>query len=115
VSLRWYFDQHVPGPIVRGLRRRSVDCLTADDDGRRDLEDELILARATELGRILFTMDTDFQAISEAWQSLGRPYAGIVFAHQMKITYGDAIRDVESLAQLFEPADVANQFIRLPI
>jgi predicted nuclease of predicted toxin-antitoxin system len=115
VSQRFYFDQQVPGPIVRGLRGRGVDCLTADEDGRRELEDEPLLARATELGRVLFTMDTDFYAISAAWQRAGRPFSGIVFAHQLKITYGEAIRDLASLATLFDPTDLADQLIRLPL
>lgn len=64
MSLALYFDQHVPGPVARGLRSRGVDVLTADEDGNRDMEDELLLTGATLLGRVLMSNDADFRRIT---------------------------------------------------
>ena len=33
MSLALYMDVHVPAAITRGLRRRSVEVLTAQEDG----------------------------------------------------------------------------------
>ena len=72
-----YMDVHVPGPITRQLRRRGVDVVTAQEDGYDAAPDEQVLARATVLGRILFTQDVRFRARAEAWQRQGREFAGL--------------------------------------
>ena len=48
-----YMDHNVHGTIVRQLRRRGVDVVTAEEDGNRGMEDEPLLDRATELRRPL--------------------------------------------------------------
>ncbi len=35
--LSFYMEQHVPSAITRGLRRRGVDVLTAEEDGAAEL------------------------------------------------------------------------------
>jgi len=67
MAVALYMDVHVPLPITEGLRRRGIDVLTSHDDGADQLPDEALLARATELGRILFTQDIRFKALAEAW------------------------------------------------
>lgn len=59
MSLGLYMDVHVPLPITRGLRRRDVDVLTAQDDGTSLFEHPDLLDRATVLGRMLFSEDED--------------------------------------------------------
>ena len=60
MSVALYFDQHVPKAIAVGVMERGVDVLPADEDGRADWDDVLLLQRATELGRVIFTQDSDF-------------------------------------------------------
>jgi hypothetical protein len=48
-------DHHVHSGITKGLRRRGIDVLTAGEDGRASVPDEVLLERATELGRVVFT------------------------------------------------------------
>jgi len=45
-------DVHIPYCITIGLRLRGVDVLTAQDDGSREIEDAVLLDRATKLNRI---------------------------------------------------------------
>jgi hypothetical protein len=52
-------DHHVHSAITQGLRRRGIDCLTAEDDGNQRLADDLLLQRASELGRVMFSQDDD--------------------------------------------------------
>jgi predicted nuclease of predicted toxin-antitoxin system len=79
------FDQHVPVAVSNGLRLREVNVLTAFEDGSSALEDEALLARATALGRVLVTQDEDFLGIAIEWQRDGRDFAGIVYAHQLRV------------------------------
>jgi hypothetical protein len=94
-----YLDVHVPGPIAQQLRRRGVDVLTAQDDGRDTDSDERLLTRATELGRILFTQDVRFRALAEDWQRRRRPFSGLLFGPQLGGTIGQYVEDLELIAQ----------------
>jgi predicted nuclease of predicted toxin-antitoxin system len=67
-----YMDVHVPILITESLRRRGLDVLTSQDDGTAAHDDELLLERAFDLGRVLFTQDQDFLRIEADWQCQGR-------------------------------------------
>lgn len=60
MTIALYMDHHVPRAITSGLRLRGVDVLTAYEDGTHELDDPILLDRAGELGRVLFTQDDDF-------------------------------------------------------
>jgi hypothetical protein len=42
----FYFDENIDGPVAKGLRRRGVNVLTAQDDGHRQTDDRVLLGRA---------------------------------------------------------------------
>jgi hypothetical protein len=60
MPLTLYMDVHVPIVVTESLRRKGLDVLTSQDDGTATLDDETLLARASELGRVLFSQDQDF-------------------------------------------------------
>ena len=64
-----YMDEHVPSAITKGLRQRGVDVLTIQEDDRSGYSDPAMLARATELGRVLFSQDEDLPIGSESASS----------------------------------------------
>ena len=111
----FYLDQHVPVAIARGLRLRGVDIVTAYEDGNAALDDEPLLQRASALGRILVTQDDDFLAIASAWQAAGREFAGIVYAHQLRIGIGRFIADLELIAKAAEMSHLRNHVEHLPL
>lgn len=108
-------DQHVKAAVTDGLRQRGIDVVTAMEDGTDRWEDEAILARATELGRVVFTQDDDFLAIADQWLSVGRRFAGLVYGHQLGVTIGQAIRDLELLATVLEGDEMANHIEFVPL
>jgi len=115
MSLRYYMDQHVHERIAYGLRRRGIDVLTAHEDDNAATPDELLLARATELERVIFSQDKDFLRIGSQWQQNERPFAGIIYAHQLHITIGQAVRDLEFMSQVLEPEDMLNKVEFIPL
>jgi hypothetical protein len=108
-------DHNVPAAITSGLRRRGVAVLTAAEDQTADWDDESLLERATHLGRVVFTQDDDFLGVAHEWQSSGREFAGIVYAHQLNITIGRAIADLELIATIMEPDELRNRIEFLPL
>jgi hypothetical protein len=107
-------DHHVPAAVTDGLRRRAVDVLTAFEDGAADWDDEQILERARILGRVVYTQDDDFLAIAHEWLLSSREFAGVVYAAQLGITIGQAVRDLELIAGAFEPQEIANRIEFIP-
>ncbi len=59
MSVALYTDVHVPRAVTTGLRLRAIDVLTAQEDGAAQLNEGRLLQRATELGRVLVSQDTD--------------------------------------------------------
>ena len=106
-------DHHVPAAITAGLRSRGIDVLTAFEDEHAHAD--ALLARATTLGRIVFARDQDFLAIGHAAQSSGVTFSGIVYAHQLQVTIGQAIRDLELICQLIASDEARNQIYYLPL
>ncbi|MHC4879844.1 MAG: DUF5615 family PIN-like protein [Planctomycetota bacterium] len=114
MSLPLYMDQHVPLSITEGLRERGIDVLTAAEDSAADSSDPDILQRANELQRAVFTLDDDFLAIAAEWLESGREFAGLAYAHQLGITIGQAVHDLELMATVLDLTDMKNRIEFLP-
>jgi hypothetical protein len=115
LALGLYMDVHVPEAVTTGLRRRGVDVLTSQEDGTRELDDESLLDRAAELGRLLFTQDDDFLSLADQWQTADRRFVGIAYAHQMGPSIGLMVTDLELLCTCAEPDELANLVTYLPL
>jgi hypothetical protein len=115
MAIALYFDVHVDHAIAGQLRLRQVDVLTAQEDGADRLSDELLLERAGTLTRPIVTHDIRFQALAEDWQRQGKPFCGLIFAHQMQVSIGQCVRDLEIIAKATDPRDWVSQIIRLPL
>ncbi|MEX2142362.1 MAG: DUF5615 family PIN-like protein [Pirellulales bacterium] len=114
MSLSFFFDHHVDFRITQGLRLRLIEVLTAAEDGSSRLHDEGLMLRAAELERVVFSQDEDLLAIARKWQQTGQPFPGLVYAHQRRITIGQAVRDLELMGRALEPADMENRVEYLP-
>ena len=115
MSLGLYMDVHVPAAITRGLILRGVDVLTAQIDGTTRLEDPDLLDRSTDLGRVLLSQDEDLLAEATRRQRIGLHFGGVIYAHQLGITVGRAINDLEVLAKVGSAEDFANRVEYLPL
>lgn len=98
-----------------GLRLRQVDVLTAQEDGTRRFSDPDLLDRATVLNRVLFTRDEDLLREAARRQQNREFFAGVIYAHQLRVSIGQCIEDLELLAKGNEPEDFANMVEYLPL
>jgi hypothetical protein len=108
-------DHNVPRAITNGLKLKGIDLITALEDGSSQLDDSELLDRASELERVLFTRDYNLLQEATKRQRAGVPFYGIIYAHQLKISIGDCIRDLEIIAEAGDPEDLINQVQFLPL
>lgn len=108
-------DHHVPRAVTNGLRLRGVDVLTAHEDGASELRDPELLDRASKLGRVLFTQDDDLLAEATDRRRREQPFGGVIYAHQLRISVGDCVRDLEFVAKAGELDDLTGQTLFLPL
>ncbi len=108
-------DEHVSRAITVGVRRRGLDVLTVQEDGRTGASDERVLDRATELGRVLFTQDDDLLVEANHRQKSGSPFCGVIYGHQLTLTIGEAVGDLELIAKATTAAELMNQLLFLPL
>ena len=114
MSVPLYTDHNVHDGIVAGLRNRGVDVLMAREDGMDRASDDALLARATELGRVLFTNDEDLLQIGRQLQDSRQNFGGILFAPQQGATVGNLINDLELISKASEPAEYIGRVVFLP-
>ncbi|MEK7830947.1 MAG: DUF5615 family PIN-like protein [Acidobacteriota bacterium] len=115
MSVKLYMDVHVRRAVTEGLKLRGVDVLTAQEDGKRRLADPLLLDRAGELNRLLFTQDDDLLREAKLRQQSGIEFAGIVYAHQLNISIGECVDDLEIIAGASELSEWINRVEYLPL
>jgi uncharacterized protein with PIN domain len=115
VSLAFYFDENVQGAIAEGLRRRGIDVLCAQEDGFGQTDDALVLDRADEFGRIMFTRDDDF--MREATRRLlgGLSFTTVIYAHQLRVSIGQCIDDLELFAIATNESETRDRVYYLPL
>jgi hypothetical protein len=108
-------DVHVRSQVTDGLRLREVGVLTSQEHGTTRFEDADLLDRATTLGRVRFSQDEDLLAEAPSRQQAGATFAGVIYAHQRRVTIGQCIEDLEFLALAGEPDDFAGKVEYLPL
>jgi hypothetical protein len=108
-------DEHVARAITLALRQRGVDVTTAQEDGRAGAPDAVLLDRATEMRRALFTQDDDLLAEGHRRQSAGVPFGGVIYAHQLRVTIGGLVADLNLVAETLNGDELQNTVLFLPL
>ena len=79
------------------------------------MNDSELLDRASELGRALFTQDDDLLDEAATRQKDGRLFNGVIYAHQLRISIGACVNDLEIIAKAAEANELINTVIFLPL
>ncbi|MDR4508736.1 MAG: DUF5615 family PIN-like protein [Candidatus Brocadiaceae bacterium] len=110
-----YMDEHVPRAITIGLRVRGIDVLTVQEDNFSGRSDPELLDRAAQLKRTIFTNDDDFLVEATKRQRNGQLFYGLIYAHHLRISIGNCIKELELLSKSGEIDEIKNQVIFLPL
>lgn len=115
MALSFYMDVHVPFAITDQLRLRGVDVLTSQEDGARELSDQDLLDRASELGRLFFTQDRDLLTEASSRQKTRGSFVGVIYAPQTGTTIRQCIEDLELIAKAGRPTEWISRVEYLPL
>ena len=92
-----------------------MDVITAYEDKSNEIDDPLLLDRAKDLERVLFSQDDDLLVEATKRQREGVIFRGVVYAHQLRVSIGTCIRDLEIIAKAGELEDFINRVEFLPL
>lgn len=115
MALRFYMDHNMLQQVTAGLRLRGIDVLTSFEDGHSKTGDPELLDRATAIGRVMVTQDSDFLNEASRRQKNGIGFTGVIYAHPLRITISRLITDLELLAVALRPDEVQDRVFHLPL
>jgi hypothetical protein len=64
---------------------------------------------------MLFSQDKDLLILTHRWLQFDREFSGLVYAHQLSVTIGQAVRDLELIAKALDPQDMRNHIEFIPL
>ena len=108
-------DVHVPRAVTTALRLRLIDVPTAHEDGAAQLDDDRLLRRATELGRVLVSQDEDLLREGARRLLAGEDFSGVVNALQLRVTIGQMVEDLDLIATATSREEWSGRIEYLPI
>ncbi|MCB0190485.1 MAG: DUF5615 family PIN-like protein [Anaerolineae bacterium] len=106
--IKLYLDEDaLDRDLVKALRSRNVDILTAQEAGLKTVPDEEHLNYATSVGRTVFTFNRgDFVQLHTEYLSKGQNHAGIIVSNQGSV--GVIIRRLLKLLDACSNTDMQN-------
>ena len=63
----------------------------------------------------MFTQDDDFLAIADDWRRVGRRFAGVVYAHQLRATVGQIVADLQLILEASTADEMRDSVLFLPL
>jgi predicted nuclease of predicted toxin-antitoxin system len=108
-------DEHVPNAITESLRLRGIDVLTVQEDNHRNTDDDILIDRATELGRLVFSADPDMLRHATRRQRSGIPFNGVIHADFSEVSIGQCVRDLDLICGIGSQEDFAARVFHLPL
>lgn len=94
MKISFYFDEDaLAEKLIKALRTRGMNILSAEEAGMRHRSDEEHLLFATAQGRVLFGFNVgDYQRLHTEFLAQGRSHACIVIAKQQVYSVGERMR-----------------------
>ena len=102
MRVRLQFDEDsMDSDLVRAVRVRGIDALTAHDLGLIGAPNEVQMSSAAANGRVLYSFNVkDFITLHTAYLAEGREHAGIILTQQQRYSVGEQMRRLLRLISL---------------
>ena len=108
-EIKFYFDESVELAVSVQLAASGLDVVSAHSLEKLGDADKNHLQRATEMGRVLCTYDSDFLVLATE----GAEHAGIIFAPQQKASIGGWVREIRALHARLSAEEIVGQVVYL--
>jgi hypothetical protein len=104
-ATRFYLDENVPVVIADQLNKGGIEAVTVRDLDKLGDEDVNHLKRATEMGYVLCTHDSDYVEMA----STGIEHAGIIFGQQDQHGVGVWVKFLELVHTVYTDDEMKNR------
>ncbi len=103
MSIKYYFDTHIPKAVAIQLRQKGVDVIRCEEVGLAEVDDAEHLEYATSQDRTLVSHDRDFWTHHSEWLEQGLRHTGVVlFSNQLQGNIGKLFGELLALFQMIE-------------
>jgi uncharacterized protein with PIN domain len=111
MTIRLYFDEDsMRHALVRALRIRGMDVVTALECDLIEQSDEANLEFATAQGRTLYSYNIgDYYRLHTRYLTANKPHAGIILAPQQRYTVGQQMRRLLKISATLSDRDMKNR------
>jgi hypothetical protein len=104
-AIRFYLDENMPVAVADQLRSRGIEAVTARDLETLGDTDINHLERATAMGYVLCTYDSDFVKLAAE----GAEHAGIIFGHFNQHGIGEWVKGLILYHAAYTAEDMRNR------
>ena len=104
-AVRFYLDENVQIAVAEQLRRHNIDVVTVRDLHLLGDEDISHLERATTMGYILCTHDSDYYILAAS----GITHAGIVIGQADQHRIGDWVKGLVLIHAVYTAEEMQNR------
>ena len=110
-SIQFYLDEDAEQrALVKGLRERGLDVLTAWEAGMVGRTDDEQLQYAVAHERVLYSLNVgDFAKLHKEYLAAGRKHYGIVVIPSQRYDVGEKIRRLAELADFRSAEEMRNR------
>jgi hypothetical protein len=105
LHLHFYLDENVPVEVARQLQARGIEVVTVRDLRLLGDSDENHLARASDMGYVLCTYDTDYIQLATE----GTLHAGIVIGQPELHYIGEWVKWLALMHAVYTPEEMYNR------
>jgi Domain of unknown function (DUF5615) len=111
MTIRLYMDEDaMDRDLMRALRARGVDVVTALENGLIDRDDRQHLENATRQGRTLYGLNVgDYYHLHTTTIAEGKSHAGIILARQQHYSVGEQMRRLLKLIASVSSEEMTNR------
>ena len=111
MKIRLYFDEDsMRHALVKALRMRGIDVLTALEADMIERDDSEHLDFAKEYGRVLCSFNIgDFYRLHTEYLSQGKSHTGIILSRQQRYSVGEQMRRLLKLIEAKSAEEMKNQ------
>ena len=104
-TVHFYLDENVQIVVADQLRRHSIEVVTVRELGLLGDDDATHLQRATQMGRVLCTYDTDYYELAIS----GVQHAGIVIGQGDIHKIGDWVKGLGLVHAVYSAEEMRNR------